>query len=196
MRLLTTAIILSLPCSVLADEADTAKALPVTESAGPDHAAKLAIDDRIEPLLNRKPAFRNRPYWWVLPKQQPFTRFIPTLVGGIDGNHPWQAGRGPSLEETTTLGSYPPNGFGLCDMHGNVWEWCSDWYGIDYYAKSPPSDPLGPAAGTSRVVRGGSWDFGALHARSAARDQRAPDYRDQNLGFRVVRVAENEDTDL
>ena len=81
MRLLITAIILSLPGSVLAEEADTANVLPVTESAGPDHAAKLAMDDRFKPLLNRRTAFRNRPYWWELPRKLPFDRFIPISLG-------------------------------------------------------------------------------------------------------------------
>ncbi len=81
MRLLITAIILSLPGGVLAEEADTAKVLPVTESAGPDHAAKLAMDDRMKPLLNRRTAFGNRPYWWELPRNLPFDRFIPISLG-------------------------------------------------------------------------------------------------------------------
>jgi len=81
MRLITAAIILSLAGSDLADETAKSKALPVTESADSDHAAKLAMDDRIEPLLNRRTAFSNRPYWWVLPKKLPFARFVRIAVG-------------------------------------------------------------------------------------------------------------------
>ena len=81
MRFIAAAFILSLAGSVVADETAKPKALSVTVSADSDHAAKLAMDDRIKPLLNRRTAFTNRPYWWVLPKKLPFAGFIPIAVG-------------------------------------------------------------------------------------------------------------------
>jgi formylglycine-generating enzyme len=87
---------------------------------------------------------------------------------------------------TLTVGKFPPNRFGLCDMHGNVWEWCSDWYGADYYARSPVDDPQGPESGLRRVRRGGAWHSFPLWARAAFRNWNRPDSRCVNLGFRVA----------
>jgi formylglycine-generating enzyme len=72
-------------------------------------------------------------------------------------------------------------------MHGNVYEWCHDYYEEDYYKQSPAKDPTGPTSGSSRVLRGGSWDHYARDARSALRNRYDADGRSGNVGFRLVR---------
>jgi uncharacterized protein (TIGR02996 family) len=104
-----------------------------------------------------------------------------------DGNHVYaEVNKGPFLEHTTPVGAYPPNAFGLYDMHGNVWEWCQDWYGEKYYLERPPVDPTGPARGKTRVIKGGCWDCVGWYCRSAHRHGDAPTHRDEMNGFRVA----------
>jgi formylglycine-generating enzyme required for sulfatase activity len=88
---------------------------------------------------------------------------------------------------TAAVAGLPANRFGLNDMHGNVWEWCADWYAKDYYAHSPLEDPTGPDSGVRRVRRGGGWNSFPLYARSSFRNWNTPCSRCVNLGFRVLR---------
>ena len=79
-----------------------------------------------------------------------------------------------------------PNGLGLYDMSGNVWEWCSDWYDREYYAISPSNNPKGPSSGSNRVWRGGGWNSIARGCRVSYRDDCKPSGRDSRLGLRLV----------
>lgn len=86
------------------------------------------------------------------------------------------------------VGEKRPNPWGLYDMHGNVWEWCSDWYDSAYYKNSPTEDPTGATSGSRRVYRGGCWNNNAKDCRSAIRGYFNPDETGFALGFRVALV--------
>ena len=100
------------------------------------------------------------------------------------GYHPTYATG--SLPYTSPVGSFAANGYGLYDMAGNVWEWCWDGWSESYYRSSPVNNPRGPATGSDRAIRGGSWVNIAFYCRSADRYDYLPGSRNNNLGFRTV----------
>jgi len=105
-------------------------------------------------------------------------------INGTDANYnnsgdPWD-------NDTSPVETYAANGYGLYDMAGNVWEWVNDWFQSDYYSESPTNDPPGPASGSSRVFRGGGWDFGTSYLRVASRSYFTPSYLGDSEGFRCA----------
>ncbi len=106
-------------------------------------------------------------------------------AGNLD-SMAWYANNSGS--HTHPVGTKEPNAWGLFDMHGNVSEWCDDFYHEQCYSLSPDCDPVGPLSGEYRVLRGGSWDIDGTLARSATRYWDLPNYRDGSNGFRVVAV--------
>jgi formylglycine-generating enzyme required for sulfatase activity len=181
---------------------------PAAAGGGPDHPVEqVSWEDAMEfcRRLSARPEERRAGRLWRLPTQAEwewacrggargpspfcFGAGLSSTQANFDGNSPYGgAPRGPCLGRTCPVGSYKPNGFGLYDMHGNVWEWCLDWYDVDFAKNAARRDPFGPPHGELKVIRGGSWKEGAEHCRSAVRLFGKPTERSQIIGFRVVCV--------
>ena len=111
-------------------------------------------------------------------------KFYDTLNTRQIACHAWF--RADSDSGTHPVGEKHPNAWGLFDMHGNVWEWCQDWYSGDYYARSPGIDPLNHEPSTERVFRGGSWFLDWTKLRASSRSGNVPTFKSQYVGFRLA----------
>ena len=114
---------------------------------------------------------------------------LTTSQANYDGNYPYNDNaKGENREKTMPVGSFAANAYGLFDMHGNVYEWCSDWnWDVDdEFSSEAKTNPKGPESGLYRVFRGGGWDYGAEGCRSAFRNYNSPDFSIYTFGFRLV----------
>ena len=181
-------------------------------SGGPDHPMENALYDKVIDFCNklsnqaaevaagRKYRLPTEAEWEYACRAGTTTAFysgnsLSSKQANFNGKYPYGDARpGKYLRRTTPVGSFKPNAFGLYDMHGNVSEWCSDWYDPAYYKNSPPKNPPGPAQGVLPtgfdrfylVIRGGSWLDDARACRSARRFRAMPRNRYRLIGFRVV----------
>jgi formylglycine-generating enzyme required for sulfatase activity len=116
-----------------------------------------------------------------------FGKCLSSDQANYDGNYPMSGcSKGNYRKETTPVASFPANEWGLHDMNGNVWEWCSDWYGE--YPSGEVTDPSGPNSGSERVLRGGSWYDDASNCRAPDRYRGRPSDLITFTGFRLVRL--------
>jgi formylglycine-generating enzyme required for sulfatase activity len=142
-----------------------------------ERALRGGAEGRKYPWGDGLPAPRGSGNYADATAERRFSGWTWTMEGYDDGH-----------ERTAPVKSFAANGYGAYDLSGNVWEWCSDWYAVDIYGQSPARDPAGPASGSSRVARGGSWfNVGPGNLRASHRDDYGPSIRSDVLGFRCSR---------
>jgi formylglycine-generating enzyme required for sulfatase activity len=136
-----------------------------------------------EKAARRRYALPTEAQWEYACRAGTTARWYTGDVSGFEGAA-WFKGNSGGI--THPVGQKTPNAWGLYDMDGNVWQWCQDFFDLEYYANSASDDPTGPAAGTYRVYRGGGWDNSSGNCRSAYRYRDNPIGRFSDLGLRVV----------
>jgi formylglycine-generating enzyme required for sulfatase activity len=166
-------------------------------SKGPKHPVETVNWNECQAFINKLDEKSGRPgvkfslpteaQWEYACRAETSTRFSFGDDKASLGEYVWY-GRN-SDKQTHPVGQMKPNAWGLYDMHGNVTEWCADWYDEGYYKQSPPNDPTGPSEGTSRVLRGGSfYDDLPDYFRCADRYHDHPGYHYYRYGFRVAGI--------
>ncbi|HMW17505.1 MAG TPA: formylglycine-generating enzyme family protein [Accumulibacter sp.] len=145
------------------------------------------LEKRVPGLTARLPSEAQWEYACRAGTTTPFSFGEDLTPEGVNynGDYPYAGGKkGLYRRKTVPVASLPANAWGLYEMHGNVLEWCADWY--DAYPNEPQVDPQGPPSGDHRVLRGGSWDYYGRHVRSALRNWYEPGSRFGNFGFRLA----------
>jgi len=158
-----------------------------------DFPVEMVSWEEAQELIGRLNDFEETGWVYRLPREAEWeyacragttTRYYFGDDAGELAEYAWYGGN--SRDRPHRVGQKRANSWGLYDMHGNVWEWCSDWFSADYYANSPLEEPKVPESGSLRVFRGGGWGSTARLCRSADRRRAGPGYRRYYLGFRVA----------
>ena len=162
--------------------------LPVEYVNWDDCQAMIAVlNQRMPELKARLPTEAEWEYACRAGTTTPFSfgETLTTALANFDGNYPYNGqAKGEFREQTLPVDTFAPNPWGLYQMHGNVWEWCEDWY--EDYPQDEAIDPKGPPSGSTRVLRGGSWDSYGGWLRSADRSRFMPDVAGSFTGLRLA----------
>lgn len=159
--------------------------LPVDTVSWDDCQSFLA---RLQQQTGRQFALPTEAQWEYACRAGTTTAWNFGSTGANAGDYAWIGEN--SGGTTHPVGTKQPNAWGLHDMYGNVWEWCADWYEKHTYASGAVVDPRGPAAGESRILRGGAWGEHVDNARSSIRNCNGPDGRHNGTGLRCVMLFE------